>query len=560
MEQYEKNYQTWKKALLPEYLKKQLEAYTKEEIKEAFTGEVEFGTGGLRGIRGPGSARMNIFNIKKVTLGYANYLLETFPSKKISIVASYDNRHYSKEFAIEACKVLEEKGIKTYIFAQLTPTPILSFAVRHLHCNGGIMLTASHNPKEYNGYKLYNNEGAQLNLTQSEACVKKINEIKDIFNIAVSKEEPQLVKPSLFKAYFKLVKTVKINRVKKNIKVVYSPLHGTGSPIIPPFLIQEGYDIYPLESQMKIDPDFSSTLSSNPEDPKSFIEALKYAKEIQADLIILTDPDADRLGFAYKNSQEEWVLVNGNQTASLLLHYKITENYKKGRYFKNGVVFTTNVTTDLVKVIAQAYKLKVVTCLTGFKNIAGGISQMNKHEKFVFGCEESYGSILDSFVRDKDSIQASLLLCEIVAYLKNNHLLISDYLEQIYSSFGYYYEYTHNYVKPGLDGKEVIAKIMKDIRKSGLNIDLGAKLIAFDDCSLDKHFDFLKNVETPLHLEWSNVLKYYYDNGLFIVLRPSGTEPKLKVYFSYADKTSMEKSQIYVDECFKKLNLIIERY
>ncbi|MDR2828793.1 MAG: phospho-sugar mutase [Acholeplasmatales bacterium] len=556
---YKERYNLWKNANLEEHLRKQLDSYSDNDIKESFINDIEFGTGGLRGIRGPGSAKMNIYNVKKVTLGYANYLQKNFSNiKQISVVASYDNRHFSYEFALRACKVLEAKGIKTYIFSTLTPTPILSYAVSHLKCQGGIMLTASHNPKEYNGYKVYNEDGAQLNLTQSNSCIEEIEKITDIFNIEESSVKIEEVKPSLIEDYLKQVRKNKINNPTKKLKIVYSPLHGTGSTVIPQFLKSEGYNVFPLESQMTVDPDFSNTLSSNPEDPKSFIEAIKYAKTIDASLILLSDPDADRLGFAYKNKEGEYVLVTGNQTASIMVYYKLSELAKKNKKIRNGVVFTTNVTSDLVKVIAQSFDCKVVTTLTGFKNIADGIAKMKKNEKFVFGCEESYGSILNDFVRDKDSVQACYNLSEIACYLEDSNLDFESYLDQIYSVYGYYYEYTHNYVKPGLDGKEKIAAIMSYVRKNGISLE-NTKIIGFDDCTLDLHIDYVNNKESKLGLEWSNVLKYYFDNGLFVVLRPSGTEPKLKVYFSFPGKTLNQASD-YVNECFKSINKIVERF
>jgi len=523
------------------------------EKKESFYKNLEFGTGGLRGIMGLGTNRINIYTIRKVTKGFANYLIEKKLNDK-GVAISYDNRLNSRKFAFEAARVLATFNIKTYVFKNLTPTPMLSFAVRHFNAGGGIMITASHNPKEYNGYKVYNETGAQLNLEQSNLAIAHIEKIEDVFDIKVADNDNliTIIDESFDEIYFKMVDTIKINETKKLAKIVYSPLHGTGSRVIPKYLKSRGYDFNPYMPQMLVDSSFPNTKSSNPEDPLAYIESLKYAEKINADAIFLTDPDADRIGIAIKH-QEKYHLVGGNQTNCLMAYYILSQKKKLNLLPKNGSIYTTIVSSDLMIDIANSFNVKAFQTLTGFKFIADELSKNEDKYEYLFGSEESFGNFVNSFVRDKDGIQAVFLLSEIVSYLKEKNMSVFDYLEEIYQQYGYYYEFTKNLILTGLDGSERIKKITSYFRKNSLKLK-DYKFLGHDDISCDIRYQNKKD-----NLSKSNVLKFYYDNNLWVILRPSGTEPKLKIYYSIKDnnmddaKNKIEKINLEVLNIIDKI-------
>jgi len=522
---YKDNYNFWKtQNLLPE-LEKELNTLTSSEIEDAFYQDLTFGTGGLRGIMGVGTNRVNIYTISKATLGLANYLTKHKLTRGVAI--SYDNRKDSKVFAKQAAMVLAKQGIPSYLFDALRPTPMLSFAVRHFKCDAGIMITASHNPKAYNGYKVYDQTGAQINPATAKKIINEISKITNPFKIETRDNLITPIDESFDDIYLDLVKKISIYDEEKQIKIVYSPLHGTGGPIIPKFLKQQGYDVYPYMPQMIVDPAFSNTKSSNPEDAIAYENAIAYAKEINADIVMLTDPDADRLGIAVKH-KDTFVLVTGNQTASVELNYILSEKQKLNQLPSNGHVYTTNVTTDLIKVIAQSYNLDVITTLTGFKFIGEQAQKYKDTNPYVFGCEESYGSLISDFVRDKDAVQAVYLLSEIANHLKLQQMTIIDYLDIIYNDYGVYYEYTNPMKFAGREGADKIKRIMAYFRQNPPQIK-NKTLLAYDDVLEGKHVE--DQVETKLNLPQSNVLKYYYTDNTWIVFRPSGTEPKIKIYF-----------------------------
>ncbi len=523
-----------------------------EQIEEVFYNDLSFGTGGLRGLMGVGTNRVNVYTIRKATLGFANYLLKN--DKTGGVAIAYDNRHYSKEFAKEAAMVLAAKGIKSYLYTALRPTPMLSYAVRYFKASGGIMITASHNPKTYNGYKAYDETGAQLNPFDAEQVIDEISKIDNPFEIDyVDNDLIHYIDESFDAIYLKEVKKISILDVKKHVKIVYSPLHGTGGPIIPSFLKEMGYDVYPYAPQMIVDPSFTNTKSSNPEEADAYEDTINYAKELNAEVIMVTDPDADRLGIAVKHNGV-YELLSGNQTAVIELYYILSQKKKKELLPKVGFVYKTNVTSDLIEVIAKSYQMIVETTLTGFKFI-GEKAELNKDKgTYLFGAEESYGSLVSDFVRDKDAVQAVFLLAEITNFCAEKKMTLMDYLDEIYQEFGYYYEYTKSITLLGLSGLEKINQLMSYFRENPPKIK-GKKLLSYDDIQTGIHKE--NGLETKLDYPKSNVLKYYYEDNTWIVFRPSGTEPKMKIYFGTKGK-SMDGAESYIRILSEQIQLEIE--
>jgi len=552
---YNDNYQFWlKQDNMDPVLKQELLYLNEEEIKEVFYTDLSFGTGGLRGLMGVGTNRINLYTIRKATSGFANYIKKN--QLKGGVAISYDNRKDSKRFAYDCAMVLAAEKIDSYLFENLRPTPMLSYAVRYFKCAGGIMITASHNPKEYNGYKAYDHTGAQLNPEAAEAVIKETSLILNPFEINfVDDAHIHWIDETFDDFYLEEVETIRINdSEEKNVKIVYSPLHGTGGEVIPKFLKKEGYDVYPYAPQMIIDPTFKNTKSSNPEESLAYEESIQYAKEIDADIVMVTDPDADRLGIAVKHDHE-FHLLTGNQTAVIELYYILTEKKKNHSLPKGGYVYTTNVTSSLIPVIAKSFDMQVVTTLTGFKFI-GEQAELNKDKGiYIFGCEESYGSLIKDFVRDKDAVQAVYMLSEIAEYAKEHQMTIIDYLEQIYKTYGYYYEYTKSITMTGRSGIEKINAIMTHFRKNPPKIE-GKKLISYDDILSLIHVK--GHHQTPLNYPSQNVLKYDFEDDTWIVMRPSGTEPKIKIYYG-TKSSSLEEAKRFIDQLSDSIVQTIEK-
>jgi len=551
---YEKKYQFWldQKNLDPKLLE-ELINLNEEQIEEVFYSDLSFGTGGLRGLMGVGTNRVNVYTIRKATLGFARFIKKS--GHKGGVAIAYDNRHYSQVFAKEAAMVLAAQGIKSYVFPELRPTPMLSYAVRYYQCAGGIMITASHNPKTYNGYKAYDHTGAQLNLIDAEKVIQEINYIDNPFEIdVVDNELITSTSRALESSYFKDVERIQLNQTEKPLKIVYSPLHGTGGPVIPKFLKAHDFNVFAYEPQMTIDPSFSNTKSSNPEEAIAYESTIEYAKEIGAELVMITDPDADRLGIAVKH-EGEFHLLSGNQTAVLELYYILTEKKVRNTLPEKGFVYTTNVTTDLIKVMAEDFNMKVETTLTGFKFIGEKAEKNKLLGSYVFGCEESYGSLIQPFVRDKDAVQAVYQLAEIANYVHLKGQTLIDYLEEIYQRYGYYYEYTKSITLLGLAGLEKIKTMMTHFRKNPPTLS-NKRLIQTDD--VDKGTRDISGTITKLDLPKSDVIKYYYEDNTWVVFRPSGTEPKLKIYFGIK-ASSMKDAKAYIDDLAKQLTEEIER-
>jgi phosphoglucomutase len=538
--QANKTYEQWKShTSLDLELKKELLTLSEQEIVERFTFPLEFGTGGLRNKMGVGISRLNIYTISQAAKGFSNYLKKTFIQGKIII--SYDNRMHSKRFAVESAKVLIHDGFEVYVFESLRPTPMLSYAVRHYKAIGGIMITASHNPKEDNGFKAYNHTGAQINLVEAQSIIEEIQSIQDLFNIQKSSESKILWIDDRFDdVYLTDIASIRIHIDVAHVKVSYSPLHGTGSTVIPKILKAHGFEVIsePLESI--VDPLFTHTASSNPEQEKAYRNGLKLAKSTQSDVLFITDPDADRLGVAVLH-HGQYQLLTGNQTAALELYYILEESTKKNVLPKHGKVYTTIVTSDLIKSIANHYHIDVIETLTGFKFI--GEQAELATTPYIFGCEESYGSLISDKVRDKDAVQACLFLSEMVGFYKKSNQTLIDILEQIFQMFGYYVEHTDNFFFEGIQGKEDMRKILNQLRETPLE---HPSLSLIESRDYDSKKGYKDGHSFPLDLPKSNVLEYRYQEG-FIILRPSGTEPKLKVYYGF-NHPSLEITQFFIKE------------
>jgi len=556
----------WKefKGLEPN-LKKELDAMDDNALKEAFTDDLEFGTGGLRGILGAGTNRMNIYIVAKATLGFGRYLLKQSPVAAARGVAiSHDNRHQSVEFARISAEVLSTLGFRVFLFEALRPTPELSYAVRNFKCIGGIMITASHNPKEYNGYKIYDETGCQLVPADADKVIAEIEKIDDYFNIDTSKNHELIyyIGKDVDEKYIADVKKIILRpNLKKDFKLVYTPLHGTGQVFAPQVLQSVGYDVVPLPCQMTCDPDFSGVKTSNPENKEAYDEAIALAKALGAKIVLATDPDADRLGIAVEHNGE-YVLFTGNQTATLVFDYICKTRKELGTLPKDGYMFTTNVSSTLPIAIAKKYGLKVEITLTGFKFIGEKAREMEQTGRgtYVFGFEESYGCLISDCVRDKDSIQAILMLCETTAYYREKGMDLVDALEAIYKEYGYYIEGITNIGLAGLEGKAKIGRIMDYFRTTDIALK-GFQILAKDDVKLSVHTEYGKgdDKKSKINLPTSNVIKYYLNDNMWFVLRPSGTEPKLKVYYGVVGKTDAEakaKLEGLKNEVMSIVNLI----
>ncbi len=554
--------EVWKNySQLDPALKKELEAMDDKALQEVFTTDLEFGTGGLRGILGVGTNRMNIYIVAKATLGFGRYLAKFPNAYKRGLAISHDNRHQSKEFARISAEVLATLGYHVYLFEDLRPTPELSFAVRHFGCVGGIMITASHNPKEYNGYKIYDESGCQLVPKDADQVIAEIEKIDDYFSIDHSKnhQEIEYIGRAVDEAYIKEVKKIILRpNLKKDFKLVYTPLHGTGQVFAPEVLKSVGYDVYPLACQMTNDPEFSGVKTSNPENKEAYDEAIEYAREIGAKIVLATDPDADRLGIAVEHNGE-YILFTGNQTASLVLDYILKTRKELKTLPEDGYVFTTNVSSTLPVAIAEKYGMKVEITLTGFKFIGEKAREMEGGKgTYVFGFEECYGCLISDCVRDKDSIQAILMLCETAAYYREKGMDLVDALNAVYEEYGYYKEGITNIGLKGLEGAAKIKRIMEFFRVN----DIALKkfdILAKDDVRLGIHTDMKTGAHSKINLPSSNVIKYYLNDNMWFVLRPSGTEPKLKVYYGVVGKNdaeAKEKLEELTQEVLSIVNLI----
>ena len=541
---YREKYQQWlNHPNLVEEVKKQLREMTDQQIKDAFYTDVAFGTAGMRGLMGYGPNRLNIYTIRKATQGFANYLNH---NNKHSVAIAYDNRYNSKDFAFDCAKLLASNGIEVYIFDSLRPTPELSYTVRYFKCDGGIMITASHNPKEYNGYKLYDETGCQLIPEIAEQVIAEISKLGDMLGIKPAEDYDEslihVVNKEVDDAYYADCLSIQLRKdVDKNFKIAFSPEHGASYHPVMDTLKMAGYDVVEVASQSVPDPAFGATKTPNPEEPGAYEEVLKLAKEIDAKLLLVCDPDGDRMGVGIKQG-DEYIVLNGNQTGALLLEYILSTHEDLGIKVDNPCMFNTVVTSDIGEAIARYHGCDNERTLTGFKYIGNKVRQYEKsHEKnYVFGYEESYGSLIKPFVRDKDATQACLMLAEACAYYLGQGKTLMDVMNEDYEKVGYYYDTQFSIMLPGADGAVKLQEIMTNIRNNPLQVP-GFKTLKIEDYKLQKVYEGDKVEDFKLH-DVSDVLKYYLEDGSFIAIRPSGTEPKCKCYLSVKD-TSMEKAK-----------------
>lgn len=549
----ERNFERWLNSpRLSDEEKQELLKMSDQEKDDAFFQNIEFGTAGMRGILGLGTNRMNVYTVKKATIAFALYLLEKFPNaKEAGVVISHDNRHMSREFTLLSSKILNEMGLETYIFDSLRPTPELSFAVRELHTVGGIMITASHNPKEYNGYKVYDENGAQLVPEKIKRLLEIIDEIPDELSINVKVDEhpghETVLSHVIDDKYVELVESIQIHPElsKDDFKVVFTPNHGTSYLNGMRVFKELGYHVIPVTSQCDPDSDFKGTLSPNPEDKRAFIEPIKVAKAHDADLIVMNDPDGDRCGLACKMPDGEYRLFTGNESGALLIHYIMSERQKMGTMPKKGIMYDTIVTSDLGRKIAKSFDVEVKSFLTGFKYIGNQLHYdeiMPNRPTFLFGYEESYGCLIKPFVRDKDGLQAILLYSEMALFYKKQGMSIYDALIKVQKEYGYHYDFVDSLYFEGSEGAAMMKKLMDDLHYHAPRAINGIKIIQIDDYLLQKSFDLIDNREKPLGLDKSDVIKIFLADDSWIAVRPSGTEPKCKFYIEVVgDKDSLKE-------------------
>ena len=532
------------------------------ELVESFYRNLEFGTGGLRGIMGAGTNRMNIYTVAMATQGFANYIKLMHPGEKgLSIAISYDGRNNSPAFANITADVMSANGIKVYIFDCLRPTPELSFAVREMKCQAGVMVTASHNPKEYNGYKAYWNDGGQLVSPHDKNVIAEVEKITDP-SMVNFKRNPELITvlgEDFDKIYLEKVYGLSLSldliKKHKDLRIVYTPIHGTGRRLVPEILKMKGFEnVYCVEEQMIVDGNFPTVKSPNPEEPAAMALAVKKAQEMNADLVMATDPDADRVGIAVKNDKGEFILLNGNQTASIFVYYLLTRWNELGKLTGKEYIVKTIVTTELLFEIAKKYDVKRYDVLTGFKYIADKILELEGKEQFIGGGEESYGYLAGDFVRDKDAVIATSMIAEATAWAAEQGKTPYQLLMDIYKEFGLYKEKLVSLTKKGISGTEEIKALMAKFRTTPpMEID-GEKVVEIRDYKASEAKDLLTGKITTINLPKSDVLQFFTESGSKITVRPSGTEPKIKFYFSMKGKIESD-----IDTAMKCLDAKLEQ-
>ncbi|QNG59882.1 phospho-sugar mutase [Bacillus sp. PAMC26568] len=525
--------------------------------EDSFYKNLEFGTGGMRGEIGAGTNRMNLYTVRKASEGLARYI-ESFgeEAKKRGVAIAYDSRHKSPEFAMESAKTLASHGIQTYVFEELRPTPELSFAVRYLNAFSGIVITASHNPPEYNGYKVYGEDGGQLPPAAADEVIARVNEIEDELSIEV-KDEAALKADGLIKmigeeidsAYTDKLVTISVNpslSEEVDLKIVFTPLHGTANKPVRRGLEALGYkNVTVVKEQELPDPNFSTVKSPNPEEHAAFEYAIRDGQQGDADLLIATDPDADRLGVAVKNLEGEYVVLTGNQTGAILLHYLLSQKKEKGILPENGVVLKTIVTSEIGRAVAESFGLDTIDTLTGFKFIGEKINEYERTGKysFQFGYEESYGYLIGDFARDKDAVQAALLSVEVAAYYKKQGKTLYQGLLDIFEQYGFYREGLESLTLKGKEGAEQIQSILASFRSNPPEMMGDKKIVTIEDYKAGTRYYTETKTTEEITLPSSNVLKYYLEDGSWFCLRPSGTEPKAKFYFGVKGDTLAESEQ-----------------
>ncbi|WP_305453546.1 phospho-sugar mutase [Bacillus mycoides] len=542
-------------------LKEQLENMKQDEkkIEDSFYKNLEFGTGGMRGELGAGTNRLNVYTVRKATKGLAMFIEKLGEeAKKRGVVVAYDSRHKSPEFAMEVAATLGAHGITTYVFESLRPTPVLSFAVRHLHTASGIVLTASHNPPEYNGYKVYGEDGGQLPPKEADELISYVNAVENELTVEVADVEQlkadgllHIIGQEVDDAYAAELNNVIINKemvkeVGKDLKIVFTPLHGTSNISVRRGLEEVGFtDVTVVKEQELPDPNFSTVKSPNPEEHAAFEYAIRDGEKVGADVLIATDPDADRLGVAVRNHDGEFQVLTGNQTGALMLDYLVSQKKENGTLPENGVVLKTIVTSEIGRTIAKTYGLDTVDTLTGFKFIGEKIKQYEEsgQYEFQFGYEESYGYLIRPFCRDKDAVQSVLFACEVAAYYKSQGKTLYDGLLEVFKKYGFFREDLVSLTLKGKDGAEQIQKMMATFRENPPKEVAGLTVVAVEDYKESIITTLQDGNKEEIHLPKSNVLKYQLEDGSWFCLRPSGTEPKIKFYFGVQDDSLQNSEQ-----------------
>ncbi len=515
------------------------------ELVEAFYKDLEFGTGGLRGIIGTGSNRMNKYTVGAATQGLSNYLKKTYPGEEISVAIAHDSRNKSDYFTEITANVFSANGINVYVFRELRPTPELSFAIRYLGCKSGVVITASHNPKEYNGYKAYWDDGAQMIPPHDVNVINEVNRIRDFSQIHFDRDESRIVMigEAVDQAYMEKIRENVLSpdsiRHQKDLKIVYSSIHGTGITLVPEILRRIGFEnVHVVEEQAVPDGNFPTVVYPNPEEPEAMNLALQKAKKLDADIVMATDPDADRVGIAIKNHHGEWQLLNGNQTGALIIYYLLRLWKEKNRLDGKQFIVKTIVTTDLIQEIAGHYGVEYFNTLTGFKYIAALIRDLEGKKKFIGGGEESYGYLINDFVRDKDAITSCAVIAEMTAYAKDQGMTLMDMLIELYQRFGFYKERLISITKKGKSGADEIQKMMTGLRSNPPRELGGSPLTRLIDYQSLTKKDIKTGKEHRIDFPKSNVLQFMTADGSKVSARPSGTEPKIKFYFSVKGKLS----------------------
>ena len=521
-----------------------------DELAESFYRTLEFGTGGIRGLMGVGPNRMNKYTIGVATQGFANYLNKTFPGAEIKMAIAHDCRNNSRFFAETTANVFAANGIKVFLFDALRPTPELSFAIRLLGCNGGVVCTASHNPKEYNGYKAYWNDGGQLVPPHDKNVIREVEAVASVDDVKWNGGEANItiIGKEVDTEYIKMVKSLSVYpeviAKQHDLKIVYTSIHGSGIMLVPEVLKTFGFtNVTIVDEQAKPDGNFPTVVYPNPEEAEAMSIGLKKAKEIDADILLGTDPDADRVGIAIKNNKGEWVLMNGNQTAVLAFTYMMEARKAKGLAQANDMVVKTIVTTDMINEVAKQNNVACYDVLTGFKWIAELIKEKEGKENYVIGGEESFGMMIGDQVRDKDAVSAVAFLSEMAAYEKNNNKLLYDKLIELYIQYGFYLEHLISITKKGMRGQEEIAEMMQSYRNNPPSIINGVKVLQLLDYQLQVGKNIQSGATWDISLPKSNVLQFLLEDGTKISARPSGTEPKIKFYFSV--NTKLENKEAY---------------
>lgn len=529
----------WLNSAIDEQSKEEIKSLNETELADSFYKDLEFGTGGLRGVMGIGSNRMNKYTVGMATQGLANYLKKSFPNEEVKVAIAHDSRNNSRFFAETTAAVFSANGIHVYLFEDLRPTPELSYAIRKLGCKSGVVLTASHNPKEYNGYKAYWDDGGQVVPPHDKNIIKEVQAIAGVEQVKFDQDDSkiEIVGRELDEAYLQeilhLTLSPEVIERQHTLKIVFSPIHGTGITLVPEILKRKGFEsVTVVEEQAIPDGNFPTVVYPNPEEKEAMSLALKKAEEIHADLVMATDPDSDRVGIAARNEQGEYEILNGNQAAALLIYYLLTKWKENGKLNGKQMIIKTIVTTDLLEKIADSFGVDCPSTLTGFKFIAAKIKELEGEMEFIGGGEESYGYMISDFVRDKDAIASCAMLAEMCAWAKDQGMTAFQLLSKIYTEYGFYLEDLVSLTKKGMQGAEEIQQMMAGFRSNPPQAFAGSKVVEVMDYQSSKSKNLITGAETDIDLPKSNVLQFVLEDGSKISARPSGTEPKIKFYIS----------------------------